>query len=142
MNNKEIKWEIKKVAPGMVKIEASPLGRMPTFEEFKQKAKEILSASKESNFDMLRDENRSQDLGDSLLLSQELKKLDKQSEVIHQIVFTYGNSTLTANKKTIDELAEKREERKTQKGREAKGRGKTAKAEKNFDYGYGQGERL
>lgn len=111
MNNKEIKWEIKKVAPGMVKIEASPLGRMPTFEEFKQKAKEILSASKESNFDMLRDENRSQDLGDSLLLSQELKKLDKQSEVIHQIVFTYGNSTLTANKKTIDELAEKREER-------------------------------
>ena len=111
MNNKEIKWEIKKVAPGMVKIEASPLGRMPTFEEFKQKAKEILSASKESNFDMLRDENRSQDLGASLLLSQELKKLDKQSEVIHQIVFTYGNSTLTANKKTIDELAEKREER-------------------------------
>ncbi len=111
MNNREIKWEIKKVAPGMVKIEANPLGRMPTFDEFKQKAKEILSASKESNFDMLIDENRSQDLGDSLLLSQELKKLDKQSEVIHQIVFTYGNSTLTANKKTIDELAEKREER-------------------------------
>ena len=110
MNNKEIKWEIKKVAPGMVKIEANPLGRMPTFDEFKQKARELLS-SLNTREDLLRDENRSQDLGDSLLLSQELKKLDKQSEVIHQIVFTYGNSTLTANKKTIDELAEKREER-------------------------------
>ena len=32
MNNREIKWEIKKVAPGMVKIEANPLGRMPTFD--------------------------------------------------------------------------------------------------------------
>ena len=39
MNNREIKWEIKKVAPGMVKIETNPLGRMPTFDEFKQKAK-------------------------------------------------------------------------------------------------------
>ena len=43
MNNREIKWEIKKVAPGMVKIEANPLGRMPTFDEFKQKARELLS---------------------------------------------------------------------------------------------------
>ena len=106
MNNREIKWEIKKVAPGMVKIEANPLGRMPTFDEFKQKARELLS-NLNTREDLLRDENRSQDLGDSLLLSQELKKLDKQTEVIHQIVFTYGNITLTANKKTIDELAEK-----------------------------------
>lgn len=109
MDNKKIKWEIKEIAPGMVKIEVNPLGRMPTFEEFKQKAKEILSVSKEANLDMLRDENRSQDLGDSLLLSQELKR--KQSKVIHQVVFTYGNSILTANSKNINELVEKKEKR-------------------------------
>ena len=69
MNNREIKWEIKKVAPGMVKIEANPLGRMPTFDEFKQKARELLS-NLNTREDLLRDENRSQDLGDSLLLSK------------------------------------------------------------------------
>lgn len=112
MNNREIKWEIKKVAPGMVKIEANPLGRMPTFDEFKQKARELLS-NLNTNEDLLRDENRSQDLGDSLLLSKELKELEKNQkspkEIIHQVVFTYGGSTLTANSKTVNELEEKKE---------------------------------
>lgn len=112
MNNREIKWEIKKVAPGMVKIEANPLGRMPTFDEFKQKARELLS-NLNTNEDLLRDENRSQDLGDSLLLSKELKELEKNQkspkEIIHQVVFTYGGSTLTANSKTVNELVEKKE---------------------------------
>lgn len=114
MNNREIKWEIKKVAPGMVKIEANPLGRMPTFDEFKQKARELLS-NLNTNEDLLRDENRSQDLGDSLLLSKELKKLDRNQEtkeIIHQVAFTYGDSTLTANSKTVNELVEKKETRK------------------------------
>lgn len=116
MNNREIKWkikwEIKKVAPGMVKIEANPLGRMPTFDEFKQKARELLS-NLNTREDLLRDENRSQDLGDSLLLSKELKELEKNQkspkEIIHQVVFTYGGSTLTANSKTVNELVEKKE---------------------------------
>ena len=108
MDNKKIKWEIKEIAPGMVKIEVNPLGRMPTFDEFKQKARELLS-NLNTREDLLRDENRSQDLGDSLLLSQELKR--KQSKVIHQVVFTYGNSILTANSKNINELVEKKEKR-------------------------------
>lgn len=112
MNNREIKWEIKKVAPGMVKIEANPLGRMPTFDEFKQKARELLSNSN-TNEDLLRDENRSQDLGDSLLLRQELKSLNTNNQpVIYQVAFTYGDSILTANSKTVNELVEKKETRK------------------------------
>lgn len=108
-NKKEIEWIITEVAPGMVKIETSPFGRIPTFEEFKQKAKELLSNSERADNNSLRDETRSQDLGDSLLLSQELKKMNKtQQKPIHQIVFTYGDSTLTANKKTIEDLTEKR----------------------------------
>lgn len=110
MNNKEIKWEIKKVAPGMVKIEASPLGRIPTFEEFKQKARELLSREKTSDLNKLRDETMSQDLGDSLLLRQELNGLNKKEpQGIHQVVFTYKNTTLTANSKTIEDLVEKKE---------------------------------
>lgn len=109
MNNKEIKWEIKKVAPGMVKIEANPLGRIPTFEEFKQKARELLSREKTSDLNKLRDETMSQDLGDSLLLRQELNELNqKEQQRIHQVVFTYKDTTLTANSKTIDDLSEER----------------------------------
>lgn len=111
-NKKEIEWIITEMAPGMVKIEASPFGRIPTFEEIKQKARELLSNSAKTSNNLLRDETRSQDLGDSLLLSQELKKLNEtQQKPIHQIVFTYKDSTLTANIKTIDDLAEKKETR-------------------------------
>ncbi len=108
MNNKnEIEWIITEMAPGMVKIEASPFGRIPTFEEFKQKARELLSNSEKTSNNLLRDETRSQDLGDSLLLSQELKRLNgTQQKTIHQIAFTYKDSTLTANKKNIGDLAE------------------------------------
>ncbi len=109
MNNKEIKWEIKKVAPGMVKIEANPLGRIPTFDEFKQKAKELLSNESRTNSnDRLRDETMSQDLGDLILLSREFEE-HKKEEPVHQVVFTYKNATLTANSKTVNELVEKKE---------------------------------
>lgn len=109
MNNREIKWEIKKVAPGMVKIETNPLGRMPTFDEFKQKAKELLSNERITDLNnKLRDETRSQDLGDSMLLSREFENHKKEIPV-YQVVFTYKNATLTANSKTIDEIVEKEE---------------------------------
>lgn len=117
-NKKEIEWIITEMAPGMVKIEASHFGRIPTFEEFKQKSRELLSNSN-TNEDLLRDENRSQDLGDSLLLSKELKKLEKNQEskeIIHQVAFTYGDSILTANSKTVNELVEKKEIKKSVNG--------------------------
>ncbi len=109
MNNREIKWEIKKVAPGMVKIETNPLGRMPTFDEFKQKAKELLSNERITDLNnKLRDETRSQDLGDSMLLSREFEN-HKKEKPVYQVVFTYKNATLTANSKTIDKIVEKKE---------------------------------
>lgn len=113
MNNKKIEWIITEMAPGMVKIEASPFGRVPTFEEFKQKSRELLSNSN-TNDDLLRDENRSQDLGDSLLLRQELKSLNTNNQpVINQVAFTYGDSILTANSKTVNELVKKKEIKKS-----------------------------
>lgn len=111
-NEKEIKWIITEMAPGMVKLEASPLGRIPTFEEFKQKARELFyDSEKTNNNDMLRDENRSQDLGESLLLHEELIKLDSdnKSKRIHEVIFTTGNNTIMANRKTIDKIVEKKE---------------------------------
>lgn len=115
-NKKEIEWIITEMAPGMVRIEASPFGRIPTFEEFKQKSRELLSNSN-TNEDLLRDENRSQDLGDSLLLRQELKSLNTNNQpVIYQVAFTYGDSILTANSKTVNELVEKKEIKKSVNG--------------------------
>lgn len=110
-NKKEIEWIITKIAPGMVKIEASPLGRIPTFEEFKQKARELLCNSEKTSNYLLRDENRSQDLGESLLLHEELIKLDldNKSKRIHEVMFTTGNNTIMANSKTIDKIVEKKE---------------------------------
>ena len=97
-NKKEIEWII------------------TTFEEFKQKSRELLSNSN-TNEDLLRDENRSQDLGDSLLLRQELKSLNTNNQpVIYQVAFTYGDSILTANSKTVNELVEKKEIKKSVNG--------------------------
>lgn len=115
MNNKnEIEWIITEMAPGMVKIEASPFGRIPTFEEFKQKARELLSNSEKTSNNLLRDETRSQDLGESLLLHEELIKLDldNKSKRIHEVMFTTGNNTIMANSKTIDKIVEKKEVKK------------------------------
>lgn len=108
MNNKEVKWEIKEIAPGMVKIEANSLGRIPTFEEFKAKAKEILTTSQVKELDKLKDESMSVDLGDSLLLRQELNNIENAKKV-QQVLFTYGDNTIMANSKTIDKIVEKKE---------------------------------
>lgn len=108
MNNKEIKWEIKEIAPGMVKIEANSLGRIPTFEEFKAKAKEVLNTEQPKATDKLKDEIMNPDLGDSLLLRSELNNMENVRKV-QQVLFTYGNNTIMANSKTIDEIVEKKE---------------------------------
>ena len=42
-------------------------------------------------------------------------KNQESKEIIHQVVFTYGDSTLTANSKTVNELVEKKETRKNKK---------------------------
>lgn len=109
-NKKEIEWIITEIAPGMAKIEASPLGRIPTFEEFKQKARELLSNSEKINNNSLRDETRSQDLGEALLLHKELENLKNiKLKKIHEVMFTTGNNTIMANSKTIDKIVEKKE---------------------------------
>lgn len=105
-NRKEIEWIITEIAPSMIKLEASPLGKLPTFEEFKQKAKELLSNLEKASDNLKIDENRSQDLGDLFLLKMELPDLGKEEKKVKSVLFTVGNNQVIANKKNIENLKE------------------------------------
>lgn len=103
MKKQEIEWEIKDMAPGMVEIKTSAIGRVASLEELKQKASMLLNSKGKENFESLRDDSRSQDLAEGLLLMQEFKqqKFDKQ---IQEVVFTYKNYTIMVNRKNIDSI--------------------------------------
>lgn len=95
-NSKEIKWEIKEIAPGIKKIGINALGRIPTFEEFKQKAREILLSGHN-----LCNEAMNADLAEELLLRQEFKEKGLRS-----VVFICGDNEYTVDKNNIDNLKE------------------------------------
>lgn len=112
-NKKEIEWIITEIAPSMIKLEASPLGKLPTFEEFKQKAKELLFNLEKASDNLKIDENRSQDLGDLFLLKRELPDLGKEEKKVKSVLFTVGNNQVIANKKNIENLKESEGRNKT-----------------------------
>lgn len=96
MDNKEIRWEIQEIAPGIVKIGANAFGKIPTFEEFIRKAREILFQK-----DNLCNETMNADLAEAFLLRQELK-----NEETNKVVFTCGDNTYMADKNNINNLKE------------------------------------
>lgn len=101
MENKKLKWTIKEIAPGMVKLGTESLSKIPTLNEYKQKIMELLSGSE---IEKLKDEGHP-DISESLALYRELKE-DKSTKAIHVIAFSHQNGDVMVNIKNIDTVFE------------------------------------
>ena len=112
MNNKEIKWEIKEIAPGMVEIRVSPFGKIATIEDVKRKAKELLGGNtKKESAENLIDGSMNPDIAEGLLLKEEIAKQEGLGKEIHAVKIVFDGKTVIVNSKNLNKAFPKQEKR-------------------------------
>ena len=101
-----INWKLERIADGKVRITVDSLSKLPSIEEYKDYIKNLLKiGAKTENIDKLKDESYSPDIGESLLLYQELKNLNKSSEY-QEVVFSTPDGDITVNKENFNQVFE------------------------------------
>ena len=112
MNNKEIKWEIKEIAPGMVEIRVSPFGKIATIEDVKRKANELLGGNtKKESAENLIDGSMNPDIAEGLLLKEEIAKQEGLGKEIHAVKIVFDGKTVIVNSKNLNKAFPKQEKR-------------------------------
>ncbi|MBQ2916875.1 MAG: hypothetical protein IJE59_01655 [Clostridia bacterium] len=97
MNN--IKWNLQPEGEGKVRIVVESLSKLPTLEDYRKYIERLLKEGKSNNDRKLLDENNSAFIGDNMLLSQELLKMDYK-----EVVFSTSDGDKVVNLENLDEI--------------------------------------
>lgn len=116
MNN--IKWNLQPVGEGTVRIVVESISKLPTLEDYKKYIERLLKEGKSNNDRKLLDESNSAFIGDNMLLSQELLKMDYK-----EVIFSGPDGDEVVNlenfNEVFDSLKFKQANKKTEKNLES-----------------------
>lgn len=94
-----IKWNLQPEGEGKVRIVVESLSKLPTLEDYRKYIERLLKEGKSNNDRKLLDENNSAFIGDNMLLSQELLKMDYK-----EVVFSTSDGDKVVNLENLDEI--------------------------------------
>lgn len=118
MNN--IKWNLQPVGEGTVRIVVESLSKLPTLEDYKKYIERLLKEGKSNNNRKLLDESNSAFIGDNMLLSQELSKMDYK-----EIIFSTPSGDKVVNAENFEKVFDSLKKEQGNKKIEIKQKGKT-----------------
>ena len=96
--DKDIKLKVSKLGTKIARIEIGPFSKIPSIEEYKSYIKELLGIDNDGN---LRNEGRSQDIAEALLLDQELRDMNYE-----QVVFSTPDGDIVVNAENFEQVFE------------------------------------
>ena len=102
MNNK-INWGLERLGEGRVRIVVDSFSKLPSIEDYKSYIKSLLKIGESEDIEKLRDESGSPDIGDSLLLYQELVDLKKTTEY-KEVVFAGPEGDIVVNTENFEQV--------------------------------------
>ncbi len=112
-----IKWNEKEEGNGIVRLSVDLLSKLPTIEEYKEHISELLGLDKIQSQENLKDQKYSADLADSILLYQELEKIEISAEGCRKVIFAGPNGDIIVDaanfNKVFDKLKSGSKEEKT-----------------------------
>lgn len=115
-----IKWNLQPEGEGKVRIVVESLSKLPTLEDYRKYIEKLLREGKSNNDRKLLDENNSAFIGDNILLSQELSKMDYK-----EVVFSTSEGDKVVNAENFEEVFDSLKKEQGNKKIEIKQKGKT-----------------
>lgn len=103
MNN-NIKWKLKEIGKGKIRIELDQFSKIPTIEEYKEIIGNLLGIDDLESDKKLIDESNSAFIGDNLLLYSELKNFKYE-----EVTFSGPNGDIVVNSRNFEEVFDKSE---------------------------------
>lgn len=97
-----IKWKLEKIEEGKARITVDSLSKLPTIEDYKDYIRDLLKI--DENISKLQDESYSPDIGENLLLYQELKRIDKSK--YQEVVFSTPDGDIIVNSRNFNQVFE------------------------------------
>ena len=116
-----IKWKLERISKGRIKISVDSLSKLPSIEDYKEYIKSLLKIDVKEDISKLQDEGYSPDIGESLLLYQELKKLNESSRY-PEVIFSTPDGDIVVNAENFEQVFESlKNNRRINKGRRENG---------------------
>ena len=97
--NDRIKWNLQPIGEDKVRIGIESFSKIPTIEDYKNYIEQLLKSSQLNNARKLLDENNSPFIGDNMLLSQELSKIQYK-----EVVFSTPDGDEVVNAENFEEV--------------------------------------
>jgi hypothetical protein len=97
--NDRIKWNLQPIGEDKVRIGIESFSKIPTIEDYKNYIEQLLKSSQSNNVRKLLDENNSPFIGDNMLLSQELSKMQYK-----EVVFSTPDGDEVVNAENFEEV--------------------------------------
>ena len=97
--NDGVKWNLQPIGEGKVRLVVDSFSKLPTIEDYKNYIEQLLKLSQSNNARKLLDENNSPFIGDNILLSQELSKMQYK-----EVVFSTPDGDEVVNAENFEEV--------------------------------------